>query len=351
MTELAAPLIHAPGIYFGLNESEYHADTALGSTAIKAIAVDAYEFQFDRLFGEDRDADFFNFGRGVHARIMESADAFNSKFCQAMPPGFIPENALDTTADLKRFLSEHGVKGTSSKLKGDLIKACLEIDPNVAIVQVIKERWDALNEGKTKLNAKRWAQVELAAQWAQRDPLLSAVMENGTFTDGAPEVSIFYEDRGVRLKARFDRLLRHAIIDLKTFAPMFDDEMADAALKTVKRMRYPVQAAAYLRAWHKARELFAQGKVFGDEPFPGFLTECFARLEPKWIWILIKSKGAPQPLVIDWQAKFAMGRAADDVEHAINEYIRLRDEFGEDKEWVPARPAQTWDDTSVPSWF
>ena len=342
---------HAPGIYFGLSESSYHADKSLGSTAIKAISVDPYEWQFDRLYGEDKDTDALIFGSAVHARMLEGRASLEAKFCQDMPPGLIPDGALNTTNDIKRFLSEHGVKGLSTKLKPDLIRAALEIDPNVPIVQVIKEKWDEANVGKVVLKAKRWAQVETAAKWAQRDPLLCKVMKDGAFVEGVPEVSIFYEDRSIRLKARFDCLLRHAIIDIKTFATMFDGQIEKTFLKTIDRMHYDIQCAVYLRAWHRAKELFAAGKVFGQEPIPGFLTECFNREEPSWIWIMIKSKGAPQPLVVDWRAKFAKSRAAEHVEDAINTYIELRDKFGVDEEWVPMRPAITVDDSSLPTYF
>lgn len=339
------------GIHFDMAENIYHAFPALGSGALKSLANDPYEFQFDRLYGEDKDTEALKFGQAVHARVLESRESFLAKFCQKMPADLIPHGALDTVADLKRFLAEHGQSKFSSKTKPELIRACLDIDPSVAIVAVIEERWKEQNAEKTELSSRRWAQVELAAQWAQRDPLLKDVMEDGTFSHGAPEVSIFYEDRGVNLKARFDRLLRHAIVDVKTFAPMFDGPIETSFLKTIDRLRYDLQCAAYIRAWHRAKILFAEGKVFGAEPFPGFLKECFDRPEPKWFWVMVKSKGAPQPLVVDWKADFAKKAAAEKVERAIEDYIRLRDEFGDESDWVPSRGAVTIEDIDLPAFF
>jgi hypothetical protein len=349
-TEDDKPIIHEPGIWFNLKDTEYHADRALGSSSIKAIATDSIEYQFDRLYGEDLDTDALRFGSGIHKRILEGRAALEAEFCHEFDKSLV-KGALDTITELKAWLEEKGIKGLSGKKKDDLIAAVREIDPEQPIAAVIKAKWDAENEGKVMLPPKRWAQIETAARWLQRDPLLSAVMTDGTFNSGAPEVSVFYEDRGVRLKARFDRLLRHAIVDLKSFAPWFSGNLEGAAIKVIERMRYDIQAADYIRAWHKAKELYLEGRVFGEEPFEGFLSECFDRDEPKWIWIFVKSKGAPQPLVVDWQAKFAMRAAMDKVEHAIDEYIRLRDEFGEDNEWVPQRPALTIDDSSLPAYF
>ncbi len=344
------PIIHEPGIYFNLNADLYHQDRALGSSSIKAIAQDIFEYQFDKLYGEDLDTDALRFGSALHCRILESKEALDAQFCHEFDKSLI-EGALDTVADLKAWLEEKGRGGLSGKKKDDLIELVRHLDPEQPIAAVIKAKWDAENEGKVMLPPKRWAQIETAARWLQRDPLLGAVMTDGTFNSGAPEVSVFYEDRGVRLKARFDRLLRHAIVDLKSFAPWFSGNLEGAVIKVIERMRYDIQAADYVRAWHKAKELYLEGRVYGEPPFPTFLDECFDRDEPKWIWIFVKSKGAPQPLVVDWQAKLAMRAAMDKVEHAIDEYIRLRDEFGEDNEWVPQRPALTIDDSSLPAYF
>lgn len=341
---------HEPGIYFSLASDLYHADNSLGSSSIKAIATDPFEWQFSRLYGDDLDTEALRWGSAIHARLLEGKKILEEQFCHEFD-STLTEGALDTNAELTEWLKERGVKGLSGKRKDDLIAAVREIDPEQPIAAVIKAKWDAENEGKVMLPPKRWAQIETAARWLQRDPLLSAVMTDGTFNAGAPEVSVFYEDRGVRLKARFDRLLRHAIIDVKSFAPWFSGNLEGAAIKVIERMRYDVQEASYRRAWHAAKKLFAEGRVFGEEPVPGFLADCFNRDEPGWIWIFVKSTGAPQPLVVEWNARFAMRAAADKVEQAINDYIRLRDEYGEDNEWPPMRPALTVDDTMLPTWF
>lgn len=347
---MSEPVIHTPGIYFNLGEAPYHADKALGSSRIKALAVDPYEAQFDHLYGEDKDTDAMIFGSALHKRILEGRASLEANFCMEFDKSTVA-GALDTTDDLKEWLDSYGQTGISGKKKPDLIEMVRRIDPEQPIVDVIKAQWESRNGDKTALKPKRWAQIETAAKWVQRDPLLSAVMTDGTFNSGAPEVSIFYEDRGVRLKARFDRLLRHAIVDLKSFAPWFGGRIENAAVKVIDRMRYDIQAADYLRAWSRAKDLYAAGLVFGDEPYDGFLAECFDREAPAWVWIMVKSKGAPQPLVVDWQAKFARARAAEIVEETIDRYLVLCAEFGAENDWPPMRPALTLTDADLPSYF
>lgn len=341
---------HEPGIYFDLPAETYHQDDALGSSSIKALSVDPYEYQFDRLYGEDLDNDALTFGSALHARLLEGREEFERQFCQKFDKSMV-EGALGTSEELKNFLKEHDQVGFSSLTKPKLINLVQEIAPEQPIADVLKAEWAAKNAGKTELNAKRWAQVETAARWVQRDPLLSEVMTDGTFSHGAPEVSVFYEDRGVRLKARFDRLLSHAIIDLKTFSPVFDgpiDGPDGTAIRTIKRMRYGIQAAAYLRAWEAARDLYQEGRVFGDQPQPEFLDQVFDRDLPSWIWILVKAKGAPQPLVMPLDAPGALATKAGDVEHAINNYIELSEQFGANEDWVPQRPPMTLTDKLLP---
>jgi hypothetical protein len=342
-----------PGIYFGMPDEVYHADKSLGSTSIKALAIDPYEFQFDRLYGEDKDSDAIIFGQALHARILEGRAAFEAKFCKEFDKADHPD-ALVTVDDLKKWLDKHGMEKLGGKSKGDLIALVRNIDPEQPVFDLIKAKWEKETEGRTPLKPKRWAQVEVAAKWVQRDPLLSAVMEDGTFSHGAPEVSIFYEDRGVRLKCRFDRFMRHAILDLKSFAPIFGgriDGSDGTAIKTIARMRYDLQEATYRRGWHHAKDLNSKGLVYGDPPHPTFLDECFDREQPKWIWIMVKTKGAPQPLVIEWDAKFAMEAAAQRVEEAIDQYVMLRDDFGDDQEWPPMRPAMHVTDADLPAFF
>jgi hypothetical protein len=345
--------IFPPGIYFGIPEEVYHADKSLGSSRIKALAVDPYEAQFDHLYGEDKDTDALIFGSALHARMLEGRQAFEARFCHEFDSDSL-KDCYKTADDIKKRLESHGVAKLSGRTKPELTKLLLDLEPDAKIYDVEKAKWDKANEGKTALKPKRWAQVETAARWVQRDPLLAAVMTDGTFSHGAPEVSIFYEDRGVRLKCRFDRLLRHAIVDLKSFAAVFGgkiDGYDGTALKTIFRMSYDLQAADYLRGWQFARDkLFPKGLVFGEPPYDTFLDECFDRVEPSWIWILVKSKGAPQALVIDWRAKMAKASAAEEVERAIDTYVHLRDLYGEENEWPPQRPAMTVEDQDLPPW-
>lgn len=339
-----------PGIYFGLDEDAYHADGALGSTDLKRIAVDATDWQFERLHGEDKETDALIFGRALHCRVLEGEAAFRDKFCCAFDKAAVPEDALETVDDLKNYLRDCGIKATGNK--ADLIERA-QLMPNCPpIADVIRSGYYELNSGKTALSGDQWRALHVAVQWMQADSLLKDIMVNGAFTKGAPEISVFYDLEGIRLKARFDYLLGHAIVDLKTFATMYQESPSYAIPRAIIRQRYDLQAAAYVKAWRAAKLLWNDGKVFGVEPWDGFLAKVFDREDPMWIWVFLKSNGAPQPFVrrlpIDGMV---FGTALLTIEHAINTYREKIAEFGEAADWPPVNEADILDSESFPAWF
>ncbi|WP_269581910.1 PD-(D/E)XK nuclease-like domain-containing protein [Roseibium sp. Sym1] len=343
-----------PGIYFDLPEDCYHRIKALGSTRIKGLVVDPIEEQFDHLYGPDiSDNDYIKFGNAIHARMLEGREEFERRFYVSKPLD-IPDDALATSDDLKDFIKKNGGSNYSKLKKHELVAAVRSIDAEVPIADEIKARWEKENAGKTELSEKRWTQVQVACAWVQEDPLLSAVMKDGTFVQGAPEVTLIYEEDGIFFKARLDRFLRHAVIDLKTYAPRSKGKLEHLAIKVIDNHQYDLQEAAYQRAWRKCREIFSvfgSACVFGNEPMDGFLSECFDRDRPDWFWIMIKSTGAPQPVVIKWDASIARATAADQVEGAIKTYKKFCAEFGSDEVWIPQREAIHVGDQDLPAYF
>ena len=171
-------------------------------------------------------------------------------------------------------------------------------------------------------------------------------------TAGCSEVSIFITIEGVRLKCRLDHLLPHAILDLKSFRVQRMDRLERAALRALARERYDLQAADYFNLFHNSKSLFEAGKVFGaDDKATAILKRAYAQKDMKWIWVLVKNSGAPQPLVRELETKsFLFGTAREEVNRAIDSYRKMRDKFGEYRDWVPEHPCEILDDTSFPGW-
>lgn len=340
-------VIHQPGIYFGLDDDSYHADEALGSTALKEIAIDPVDWQYERLHGTDEETPYLIFGSALHARALEGRTAFERKFyCEAQKadhPG-----ALVTADHLRSFIRERG--GKLSGTKPELIARALEHPDCPPIWERVEAAHNAQHAGKTALTARQWKAITVAAEWMQNDQWLKDVMEGGAFVGGMPEVSVFYLQDGVRLKARFDYLAKHAIFDLKSFSVMYRETAVASIGKTIGRQRYDLQAAAYVKAWHAAQVLWRNGQVFGQYP-GGFLAEVFSRPAPLWIWIMLKTTGAPQCYVRPFdQRSNAFKLAEHQVEQAIKSYRENVAKFGTDADWIPDNPVHNIEDTDIPAW-
>lgn len=338
---------HAPGIYFGLDDDPYHADDALGSTSIKELALDPVDWQYQRLHGMDSETPALIFGSALHCRVLEGAAAFERKFYRKAQKVDHPD-AMITADDIRAFLRENGEKVGGKK--EELVARAQELPDCPPIWDVIEAEHERLNEGRTALTDRQFTAITVAAQWMQQDQTLKDVMVDGTFTSGMPEVSVFYEIDGVRLKARFDYLAKHAIFDLKSFAVMFKEAATSAIGKTIGRQRYDLQAAAYIKAWQAGRDLWKAGQVFGECP-DGFLEDVYSRDKPMWVWIMVKTTGAPQSFVRPLDLKCnAYGFAVHQVETAIQSYKDHLARFGLDVDWFPSNPVVSIDDTDIPAW-
>lgn len=335
------------GIYFGLSDDDYHADPALGSSSLKQLTLDPVDWQYERLFGEDNETEALIWGRALHARVLEGRTAFEAKFCTEFetPEG----DCLKTVDDLKGWLKEagHSHKGN----KAELVARILGTGAAPQIYDQMKSAHDSSNEGKTPLTAKQYAQIETAAQWMQSDATLSASMKDGSFQHGAPEVSVFYTEDGVRLKARFDYLIGHAIIDLKSFAPMYREVPASSITRAIIRQRYDLQCAAYVKAWHVGRGLWKDGRVYGEAP-EGLLEKVYANGNPLWIWVFLKSTSAPQPYVRSLSSQeMVFGTAQHAINRAIEIYKEKVEAHGADNIWPPMNPPDALATDDFPAWF
>ncbi len=352
----AGPIRHPDGIYFDLPEDDYHNDNALGSSTLKELVIDPIEYQHRKLHGgERRETIELKWGSAIHCRALEGRASFKERFPIKPAISDYPK-VLDTMVDLRKWCDENGIKAAASK--ADTIKRIREVDKEVLIWDELIASFEMENLGKTIIPRDAIDHIERAVQWMQRDRKIAPVMEDGTFVAGASEVSIFYTDpiTGIRLKARIDHLLVEGAVDLKSFRPIMAERLLPAAKRAVGKMRYDLQFAAYMRALRAAAKLYAEGKVFGwkDHFDPDFLNAVFKSIESgkfKWIWVMIKAAGAPQPVVAELLQKSMIAKtAATEIENAITRYAQYRDAFGLDADWVPDNPAETWGDDDFAPW-
>lgn len=295
---------HPPGIYLGMSEVEYHSDEALGSTDIRKLATDPWMWQTDRLHRSlSRVTEHMKWGSALHCLVLEGIEEFEKRYAVKPIPedfGVVGKDVLVTGDHIKKWLRDHE-KPISKLNKEQLVRSVEMFLAHPILYDREIEKFEAVPRVSDDyvLKKEQLQEIRNAVWQMEQHPVLNAVMTAGSLTKGAGELSIFYEYRGWRRKHRFDYAIppligrTHAMLcDLKSFANFRGNDSEKAAVDTMYRNAFDVQAVDYLNGFDKGLELFEQGKIFGEEPRENFVQELFTAPEVQWVWIMIhKDKG------------------------------------------------------------
>ncbi len=208
---------HEPGMYIDMPEDEYHADQSLSASKFKDMNVSMLQF-WDKHVNPDAapfgSSPYMEFGKAMETRLLEP-----KRWAEEYVEGItLPDNVIDTVTQLKAWLVEHDVEFKKSLPKPDLIDAIMEVDPKAPIKEVLLENFARQNAGKNILHPDTMAQIDKMMQVIEDH-------EEGICFEGSGlnQVSVFWEEDGVPMKARLDRIDLPAddearVVDLKTFS-------------------------------------------------------------------------------------------------------------------------------------
>ncbi len=265
------------------------------------------------------------FGRALHHRILYGEEAFKRDYTT------IEGTTGDAVSaeDLKTFLREHGA--APAKLKAD----------NEKMVQEM---------GIQLLTYETWERIMVAAAHITKNPNLA-----NAFTNGWPEVSVFWYEDDVPCKARFDYLKSRAIVDLKSFRSKERIQPLDRIiLQDLFNFRYEIQTAWYLQGHSRAGELVAQGAVHAApgvaRPTDEWLAKAFSQ-PAHWAFVFFRADGMP----IAKSYQIANGSPAHDsgkaaIKVALDNYRDNLARFGTDA-WVITDEPYVIDDHDLPKWL
>ncbi len=329
------------GVYFGLDEEIYHADSALGSTSVKELAKKPCKWQYDRIRKRGpKDTSFMIWGSAWHCRVLEGLEAYQERFAEPPVPADYPA-AFTTSDSIKKFLHLHGKKQTG--VKADLIERAKEIEGCPRFFDDILADWYAAHPGHVSIDADIKQEIEDAIVNMERDPVLSSIMQAGSLIDGAAELSAFFTIEGVRCKLRFDYAIpamktrnKAIAVDLKSFTTFKGGNDEDAAIRKVYDECYDLQAAHYLDGRKRARDLIAMGKVFGDAPNKEFVDGFFNAKDIDWVWVMLRRDAGMVPVTLSVDSEDPMlVHAGDIVTDALATYRKYVSEFGPNGLWSP----------------
>lgn len=343
-----APGVHAPGIFFGLPDSEYHAAFALSASGIKNLRISPLDFWARSVLNPDRkdeETEALIVGKAYHKRIVEGKAAFDALYAPRIEKAESGAK-LFTIEDLKSALKEREQPTTGKK--DDLIARLVACDPpcRSLIWDLLTDAHDRKHAGKALLPADLIRKIEYSAAMIEKHPQLCKA-----FSGGMPEVSVFWfdEDSGVPCKARFDYLKPRAIVDLKTYENSIGAPISKAIARTVASYKYHIQARFYLDAANEARKLISAGEI-GGEVSQSFLDALVSADERTFLFVfqqkgvapLARGKIMPEGLTLD------LGRY--EIDCAKGEFQRCWQTFGADP-WIDTTGIETFDSTEFPAFI
>jgi hypothetical protein len=265
-----------------------------------------------------------DFGSALHVLLLEGDDAYRSRVI-LRPAEYPVEVKGIATGELKPWNGN-----------ANWCKAWLEEHDRPGVV-ILTEDADR--------------RVRHMAELVRQHPELGAQMQAGL-----SEVSVLWTtDDGLKLRARFDKLLPRFVCDLKTFG-------GDAKGRTVKEQCLALVAQRHMDVqrylYFQARCRMAGLPIVGATPAQADWLRKVATVEDwKWCWIFYRRRDdargyAPivKPIMRShFDASFESGRQK--VEVALTNYRTFRDRFGFTVPWAVVEPAEEPLDHEFPSWL
>lgn len=349
---------HAPGIYFGLDEAEYHEDRSLSASGVKDIHVTPLTFWMKSGFNPNKGDDSTEpkeRGKAFHARLLEGHDAFEQRYAVAPQIDDYP-GAIDGAKALSARCKE-----LSLKVSGTIAELCeriREADPTAVLWPDIVAEFEHLAATKGQAIIKRKLADEIERQ--VRIIELHDATKNALH-GGYCEVSIFYIDAetGVPMKARVDYLKARAAVELKTFTNPFGKPIDAAVASSVANNKYMVDAVVRLDAIERAKAMLREhgaGIVHGKAP-PKEWLEAFAQsASHAFVFLFLEAGNVPNVRIREfkqretpkgeenlyWQKGHAMFRQGVDL------YRQHYEHYGPDLPWVDPQPLRPFYDSDFP---
>lgn len=352
---------HAPGIYFGMPEEEYHADRSLSASGIKDIHVTPLTFWMRSGFNPNKIDDSTEpkeRGKAFHARLLEGADAFIERYAVLPQIEDYPE-ALDGGDALKDRCKELGlpVSGTIAKLCERISAA----DPDAVLwpIKMLAFQEEAMASGKTVIKRKLADEIERMVRIVEMNPATGKALRGGY-----PEVSVFWVDAeaGVPMKSRVDYLKARAIVEQKTFTNPFGKPIDAAIAGTVANNKYFVDAAVRMDGIEQAKAMYrkhGQKIVHGHMPASDWMDAFAAPGPHAFVFLFLEAGDVPNVRAREFKEReregakdqnlyFAKGQAM--YRQGVALYRQCFEHYGTDLPWVDPQPIRSFTDGDFPIW-
>lgn len=358
------------GVYIDLPAPEYFPQ-GLGSSDLQTLAARGYGWwwksRHNPLRREPQSTDAQNYGSALHAIILEGLKAYERGFLIQPDKADYP-GLLVSTDDITDALKKAGValNGTSKFKKADWVQAALSELPDAHVWDAI---WGAFEKTLGDPPRPYVTSVEDRALRIMRDmaldrstPEAEQVANLLDDPDHPPlaEVSVLWTDRrGLRRRARFDRLYPAFNLDLKSLRGHWQGRTLETFLDdTIRKHLYDLQRADY----HEARRYLYAFVSMGMENVHGGTPEQRAWLatwpdqHPNWDWVWLFYQ-KPDMVAGDAPVLFPLWddhasdhhrRGLRKKERALDFYQAAVERFGLERPWAAVSELHYTDENKVP---
>lgn len=317
------------GVYIGLSDEVYFAQPRLGSTDLKTLHEDPASWWYGSSLNRDRPAkqasEEMRFGSALHALVLEGEGVYQRRV-KVRPDEYIDAK----TGESKPW------NGNATVCKEWLIA---HDRPGVIILSEDADR-----------------RVRHMADLVLNHPELGQPMRGGL-----SEVTVLWTTAdGVKLRARFDKLLPRFVVDLKSFGgDARGRTVKEQSLYLVAQRSMDVQRYLYFQARQKMAELIDAGHLRGGNDHERDWIAKAADIPAdgwKWCWIFYRRRDDDRPYApvvkpilrsnpdITWET----GRLKCEV--ALRNFQAFRDRF-DSVPWAIIEPTEEPDDTEFPHWI
>ena len=200
--------------------------------------------------------------------------------------------------------------------------------------------------GEAVLGGEDYDRIRIAGWLIAQNPDLAAAFEGGM-----PEVSVFWTEDGVRMKARFDYLKARGIGDLKSIRNIYGKPFAEACRTAIASYRYDVQAAHYLLGRGEIARFVEDEQVYGDHD-RDWLKRVAATKQFGFQFVFFQAESAPNVLSYSVSPGSPILEFAQrDRTVAVETYTKYLAEFGTQQMWSMRQPVSELELSEMPNWY
>lgn len=356
--EHGLPLPIAEGVHLCIPPNVYFEAQAIGSSDLKTLYWQPESWWLQSWANLRRRGKFkgtarkshFELGDALHTLVLEGEDVFSRRY--VLEPDEEDGKWIRTPQDAKRVLQDKGVD-TAGVYGPDLERLARRHGLANHYWKIAAAEFDrAQKSGRPSLTEDQAARVRFTAHLITSHPELGPALCG---PGGLSEVAVFWrrpEDPDTLMRAKFDRLRPGRMLDLKSLSNWRGKDRDGAIRDTIEQNEYGIQRRLYQgEAFAAFQEAVRDGRIYfwaedGEPARPRAadreLLEAIAAKPTTWVWVFaqLRNEAAGNERAAGVASRWLKpeGRiweeAGQKIEEALENFRRLRGEFGLSQEWA-----------------